>query len=390
MDPQPHIVCDPNPFCYGSISALRALARYLPEVRLTVLATGAAREQCDEATFAQVLPCDVKAPESVARHAPVLASADAYLAISNNTNIPLALELGLPVVFVDILYWMKRRVTLAMRHADSYIIENFPGVSQVLELYGRELPRPLVVGPLIAPPSQRERTAASAHLLVNYGGAQSPDIIPGENTCYPSSMTRLLRELLPAAGWPPEHVTLATGAKAVASIHQQGLARGLRVETLPHARYLDVLAASSQLLTAPGLNAPFEGFSQGVPTCFLPPQNLTQVCQLSVYQEHGLAPRGLNLTELYPGASISAQAPEAEGTARILELVSRFDTDPEARSHVAGQITAQLRRGPEQLQRQLRAQEDFQRLLGPPGAEQAAEEIRRVLSTRLSRKELRE
>ena len=29
----PHIVCDPNPFCYGSISALRAIAAELPGAR---------------------------------------------------------------------------------------------------------------------------------------------------------------------------------------------------------------------------------------------------------------------------------------------------------------------------------------------------------------------
>lgn len=375
-----HIVCDPNPFCYGSISALRALARHLPEARLTVLATGPVREQCDAATFDRVLPCEVKDADSVRRHAPELAGADLFLAISNNTNIGLAVELGLPVVFVDILFWMKRRLTPAMRQAQAYIIENFPGVSEVLERYGGEMLRPLVVGPLIAPPTARERRVAGAQLLVNYGGAHSPDIVPGKNTCYPSSMTRLLRELLPEAGWPAGDVTVAAGARAVARIREEGAAEGLRVETLPQERYLDLLASSRHFLTAPGLNAPFESFALGIPTSFLPPQNLTQVCQLSVYQAHGLAPRGLNLTELYPDRPLEPQAPEAEGTARVLELVARFDADPGARRQVRERIVAQLRREPSQLQGQVAAQQDFLRRLGPPGGEAAAGEIRRVLA----------
>ncbi|WP_224370316.1 hypothetical protein [Hyalangium versicolor] len=389
MDARPHIVCDPNPFCYGSISALRAVARELPEARFTVLATGPTREQCDPATFSQVLACDVKAPESVARHAPVLASADLYLAISNNTNIPLALELGLPVVFIDILFWMKRRLTPAMRHARSYIIENFPGVSETVRRYEPEMVRPRVVGPLIAPPSLRERAVRSPRLLVNYGGAQSPDILPGRNTCYPSSMTRLIRELLPKAGWAPAAVIIAAGAQAVSSIHEHGAEGGLRVETFPQEQYLDLLAGASQFLTAPGLNAPFEGFSQGVPTSFLPPQNLTQVFQLEVYQEHGLAPRGLNLTELYPDVPISSQAPESEGTARVLELVSRFDADPSARSLVSERVIAQLRREPSELKRHVEAQRSFLELLGPPGGAEAAAEIRRVMADLPSRKERR-
>lgn len=381
-----HIICDPNPFCYGSISALRALARHLPEARLTVLATGPVQEQCDPSTFDQVIRCDVKDPESMRQYAPLLATADLYLAISNNANITLALELGLPLVFIDILFWMKRRVTPAMRHARSYIIENFPGVASTLSRYGQEMTRTRVVGPLIAPPPARRREASS-RLLVNYGGAHSPDIIPGKNTCYPSSMTRLVRELLPEAGWPAETVTIAAGARAVARIREEGAGDGLRVETLPQDRYLDLLASSRQLLTAPGLNAPFEAFALDVPTSFLPPQNLTQICQLPVYQEHGLAPRGLNLTELYPESRIDPQAPEAEGTARVLELVARFDADPKAREKVRAHVVEQLRRTPAELERQLSAQRAFLKELGHPGGEEAAAEIRRILTTRSPRQE---
>jgi hypothetical protein len=379
------IVCDPNPFCYGSISALRALARHLPEASFTVLATGPVREQCDPATFARVLPCDVKDPASVRQHASVLAAADLYLAVSNNTNIGLVRELKLPLVFVDILFWMKRRVTPAMRHASSYIIENFPGVEEALERYGREMVPPKVVGPLIAPPLLQEQRCATSHLLVNYGGAHSPDIVPGRNTCYPSSMTRLLREALPAAGLGIESVTIATGARAVARIREEGADGGLRVETLPQERYLELLASSSQFLTAPGLNAPFESFALGIPTSFLPPQNLTQVCQLAVYQAHGLAPLGLNLTELYPDHPIDPQAEEVEGTARLLELVARFDADSYARAIVRELVVAQLRRSPSEMERQVAAQKAFLQRLGPPGAVSAAEEIRRVLAAQLPR-----
>lgn len=387
MAPPIHVVCDPNPFCYGSISVLRALARHLPEARFTVLATEPVQELCDEASFAQVLSCDVKVPESVRQHASVLATADLYLAVSNNTNIPLVLELGVPLVFIDILFWMKRRLTPAMRHARSYIIENFPGVSEVLNQYFGEMLRPVVVGPLISPLPHRRSSCHAPHLLVNYGGAHSPNIVPGENTSYPSLMTRLVRDLLPIAGWAPEAVTIATGARAAAAIREDRIA-GLWVETLPQERYLEVLGASSHFLTAPGLNAPFESFRLGVPTSFLPPQNLTQVCQLTTYQKHGLAPWGLNLTELYPEKAIDAQAPEAEGTARVLALIARLEADVTARNRVRELVVAQLCRGTMELARHVAAQRTFLESLGAAGAEEAAAEVRRVLATVASEKEL--
>ncbi|ATB35807.1 hypothetical protein CYFUS_001221 [Cystobacter fuscus] len=380
-----HIVCDPNPFCYGSISALRAVAHHLPEARLTVLATGPVREQCDAATFAQVIPCDVKNPASVRQTRPQWETADLYLAVSNNTNIDLVLEWGMPLVFIDILFWMKRRVTSAMRHAHSYIIENFPGVAETLRQYEREMHRPRVVGPLISASPHRTWRPGTSQLLVNYGGAHSPDIIPGKNTCYPSSMTRLVQELLSDLGWPGEAVTIAAGARAVARIREDGVDGGLRVRTLPQPEYLELMATSHHLLTAPGLNAPFEGFALGVPTSFLPPQNLTQVCQLAVYQEQGLAPRGLNLTELYPDHAILPQAPEAEGTARVLELVTRLDTDRSAREAVRQRVVAQLLRGHAERERQLAAQRLFLERLGPPGCEEAASELRQVLARPSSR-----
>jgi hypothetical protein len=378
MTPQPHIVCDPNPFCYGSISALRAIAAELPEARLTVLASGPVQDQVDTPLFQRVIPCDVKDPLEWARVVPQFGPTDLYLAVSNNTNVPAVLELGLPLLFVDILFWMKRGVTPAMRRARGYAIERFPGVDEALARVGSPAAGASLVGPLVAPERPRQLRESSLQLLVNLGGASSPDLEPGRNTDYPWLMVQLAGRVVRRLGLEPSRVLVAMGSEAVASVLCKG-EPPIPICTLDQDAYLAALASAERFLTAPGLNAPFEAFRFGVPTSFLPPQNLTQVCQLVHFQRADLAPPGSNLSELLPELPIDPRPLETQGTAQVLEALRALQARPDLQRHIERQVIAQLARSPEDNRQQTQRQRDFLAGLGEPGGPAVAELARRCL-----------
>jgi len=372
------IVCDPNPFCYGSVSALRAIAAELSGVELAVLAAGPVLDQVDTPLFHQVIPCDVKDPGDWARVRPSLRGADLYLAVSNNTNIPVVVDLGLPLVFVDILFWMKRGMTPAMLHARRYAIERFPGVDEALERVGRPAAGPTLVGPLVAPQAPPAHRAGGPKLLVNLGGASSPDISPGENTDYPRLMVQLTARVARRLGLESADVLVAMGSEAVASVVQRG-EPPVPVATLDQDAYLAALAGAERFLTAPGLNAPVEAFRFGVPTSFLPPQNLTQVCQLVHFQRAGLAPSGLNLTELLPEIPIDPRPLETQGTSQVLQSLRVLQQRPDLLDAVDERVLRQLSRDAARDGIQVQRQHTFLASLGEPGGKEVAALIRDCL-----------
>ncbi len=356
------LFCDANPFCYGSTATLLAILAHLPQADVSVLADGPTLDLCEHL---HVLQCDVKNPGSVEQHAQRIAQADVFVAVGNNTNVDLALRLGVPLVFVDTLYWMKRHATAAMLGARTYVIENYPGVEEKLEEMRPE--RPMRVGPILDVTGPR--TERPAGVMASLGGAASPDLIPGRNTHYPDKMTAMLGRL--ARRLDIVDLPVAMGRSARASVsHAHGVAHPV---TLRHDDYVRALRQTGVLVTSPGLNGPLEAFLMGVPVVFLPPQNLTQVHHLAVYEAAGLTAPGRNLPALLPELRFDALAPERLGTRAVVEALGRLSA--RAWSRIEDLLAAEIQAVTTAPCKQTQVQTTWVRTLGAPGARTAAEAI---------------
>jgi hypothetical protein len=359
------VLCDCNPYCFGSTSTMRAVLAEMPEAEVVVLCSGASLDLCPDLT---VVETDVKDPACLRTHSYLLDWADVYVAFSNNTNVPEVVARGVPLVFVDIHYELKRGLTPAMEHARAYVIESHPGVSRSLERWRPKSPR--MVGPIVAPGRRRDR--AEHAVLVNIGGASSPDIRPGINTDYPARVTCLAQQLSQSFGYL--NVPVAMGSAAAASVRR---APGAHATTFSPPDYLSYLENSRILLTAPGLNAPMEGFVREIPVVFLPPQNFTQVTHLRTYAEAGLAPMGERLLSLVPGGPIDGSRSESEGSAAVLRSLANLG-DPEWED-IRGIVEEQLRWSRAELAVLAARQHAWAVDLGVGGAAEVARAIRSVL-----------
>ncbi len=343
---------------------MRAVLQALPDAEALVLGCGPTLDLCRDLTIVEV---DVRRPGCLAAHERLLAGADLYVAFSNNTNIPEVVARGLPLAFVDIHFEMKRRDTLAMREARAYVIESHPGVEASLARWRPA--HPMLVGPIIVP---GVASANPTHpMLVNVGGASSPHIRPGVNTEYPARVTELVDRVAGRRGL--QRVPVAMGSAAAATAPKL---MGAAPTTLAPEAYRARLEASRLLLTAPGLNAPMEAFARGIPVLFLPPQNLTQVAHLNTYAQAGLAPAAERLLDLVPGGPIDMSAPEAEGTARVLEALDALGA--RGWREVEAVVEAQLHWSNEALIALAARQRAWWSQLGEPGAAAAAAAIRRA------------
>ena len=354
------ILCDANPMCYGSSSALLSITDHL-HAHLTAIAQGVTAELLSrDPRIQHVEPIDPKDAQAVA-HYLRRASFDAVLVVSNQNNIPCYAAAGLPIFFVDILYWYSAHKDQDVwAAATQTFVQNFPGVPERLQEQRHPGPPPCLVGPLIRPASQASGDQGGT--LVNLGGGRSRWIEPGVNTSYPS----VIAQLLDALGDDlPEPLLVAGGAQIIREL-QRHLQRPARCESLPQREFIQALAGCQRYLTAPGLNAVFEGMQARKTVSFLPPQNASQIFQLTRYEDAGLLPKGLNLPELQPLASFPALdrvQDERAVTELVLKALRALDQDPPAMQRLVQHTRAQLHQAHEARE----AQERFLAALGPLG-----------------------
>ena len=361
--PTLHLLCDANPMCYGSSTALLAVLDHVQGSRTAVVHDVTAEVLAADPAVDAVIRANVKDPDEV-RRAIDGRHFDAALVVSNRSCLNLYLELGLPVFFVDILLWFGVVVPHNIwTDAERAFVQSFPGVDA--RTASMHTP-PMTVGPLIrgVPLRSRERSGT----LVQIGGAASRWVRPGENSNYP----RMVADWMD--GWTEalRPITFAAGRQAIRSIPDDHVIRAsCELVTLPHREVLNRLGEVARYVTTPGLNSVFEGLCADVPMLFLPPQNATQVAQLRAYEAAGLVAPGLNLSDLDPAFPGDVSGiPERELTELVLTALPTL-----ARRDVARRILDHLGQQLCELDTRAEARSAFREFLGPPGGQTIAEAI---------------
>lgn len=361
--PTLRLLCDANPMCYGSSTALLSVLDHVQGSRTAVIHDVTAEVLASDPAVDAVIRANVKEPDEVSR-AIDGRHFDAALVVSNRSCLNLYLELGLPVFFVDILLWFGVVVPHNIwTDAERAFVQRFPGVdARTASMHTS----PMTVGPLVRGVPRRSHGRSGT--LVQIGGAASRWVRPGENSNYP----RLVADWM--AGWTEglRPLMFAAGRQAIRSIPDNHPIRAsFELVTLPHCELLSRLGDVARYVTTPGLNSVFEGLYADVPMLFLPPQNATQVAQLRAYEAAGLVAPGLNLSDLDPAFPRDVSGiPERELTELVLTTLPTL-ARPELARHIRDHLGQQLH----ELDARADARSAFREQLGPPGGQTIAEAI---------------
>lgn len=363
------LLCDANPMAYGSSSALLAILDHTPGVHCALVGSLTAEILGRDPVVHEVLPTDVKDTRAVAA---VLDARtfDAVLVVANRNNLALYRERGLPVFFVDILFWYgadKRHAVWDF--AVEAFAQEFPGVRERLVAMDLRRP-PTVVGAIIRPPPARPR---SGRTLVNLGGVRSLFISGAASLGYLSLVADLLAAV--ADHLPPGPVTIACGMDAAERLRGR-LPGRFEAVAMPSAQYLDAVGGAELLVTAPGINAVCEGLAASRPIVFLPPQNVSQVFQLAHYEDAGMVERGANLREIVPTTRF-AESVTDEGayTTQVVEVLQDIQRDDALKRTVAAHLAGQIVRAGDT--ETTRARRRFWERFGGHGASDIGASIRR-------------
>lgn len=315
----------------------------------------------------EVIHVDNKSPAAV-RDVVDLSQFDAVLVVSNQSNIELYAERGVPIFFVDVLYWCGARKNQPVWDlAEHSFIQQFPGVEERVENQDYREP-PVVVGPLIRNAPSQEVNGSGT--LIQIGGARSRWIRPGENSAFPRMVIDWLRhnDLKLPRPW-----TFAGGREAVNVARRHPLVDDIEVVSYPYNQFLSKLKGSEVYVTTPGQGAVFEGLRMVIDMLFLPPQNATQVLQLQIYEQAGLVMPGINLMDLDPDFDLSLlNSTEDRLTPEVLQSLRRIDT-PEIVDVVGRHLQEQYKK----ISTVRSARYEFASFLGAPGGSVVADALSR-------------
>ncbi len=371
------LLCDTNTMCYGSSSALLAIVSSIPG-RKTALAWEITKEILEtDSSIDEIIEVNVKDPSAISRKVE-LEMYDAVLVISNLTNLETYLQAGIPVFFVDILYWYQTpKDHPVWKHATKCFIEDFPGVNRMMKYNNSG--NSLVVGPLIRDRSclglPDSRGAGNDFLgtLVNLGGGKSRWVTPGMNTQYAQLVLELINEI--RYSLPQGTILIAGGREAIEQLRAINKHDGIEFQSLPQKEFLRCLAGCKLYITSPGLNAVMEGLEFDKPMVFLPPQNASQVLQLDTYEKAGIVNPGMNLTA-HIGRFKSLEKDvldEKELTDEVLSALNIIMSSSSIKKSLADAIDYQIQNLGTPSHHKVVS--DFKAGLWPPGSKYVAEFI---------------
>jgi hypothetical protein len=363
--------------CYGSSSALLAIVSHIPGKK-TALAWDITKEILEnDSSIDEVIEVNVKDADAVSKIVDLKAY-DAVLVISNLTNLDTYLKAGIPIFFVDILYWYQTPKDHPIwKNAIKCFIEDFPGVDQMLK--NKSSSTSIVVGPLIRENNSNETSRSHdvnrdfEGILINIGGGKSRWITPGLNTHYAQLVLELITKI--RLSLPEGEILIAGGKEAIEQLKGINTCDDIQCQSLPQKEFLKYLAECKLYITSPGLNAVMEGLEFNKPMLFLPPQNASQVLQLQIYEKAGIVPSGMNLPNYVDSFSSLDKdvLDEKELTDEVLNALDVSMKSPSIKSSLAKVLCQQIE-NIDSLSFQ-KATNDFKTSLWPPGSKSVAKFI---------------
>jgi hypothetical protein len=339
---KPLLLLDAAPFCFGPASTLQVVLDELldDDLELVLLSSGStAQFMTGYTSRCTQVACDTEDRAQLAEHSDLFRRCDLFVSNTNPISAQYAIELGVPVLFIDTLFWMWDEIEASIARSAIYVAQTFPGINENRRRIGRDIVDFRVVGPLIRTPRPR---SASNVCLISYGGMLSKLTVPGVTNHYPWVMTRLLLEAFEQA--PPFERYLFRGAQDV----MDALAREFRDSRVefafaPSSRHIEEVAAAHNMLLSPGLTGAYEALHAGVPTWLLLPQNYSQQLQAEVFLDDE-QPRfeGRHWRDVYPSLDLPRYMPEAEAVARVNDAILRFEDDRAAQQRYVADLVAAL------------------------------------------------
>jgi nucleoside 2-deoxyribosyltransferase len=340
-------------FGFGPVSKATTIARELrkraPYFEMHYFGAGIDYDFARKSrTFDRNLRIDVDDPGILRELIPLLDCYAFVVSVLNLDILRLWPERHPPLFLVDSLAWLWSGPPPGVNNAKAYFVQDYLVPEDRVENWRREC-RLVPVGPILHDLAQRKRSSSGPSiLLVNFSGCANPYTA---SDLFERYVEVLALAILDHAE-DFDEVIFCCNERL--SQHLVGLLKShnnVAVGHLSHDEFIDVLARSSAVLTAPGITTTLEANALGKSIRFLLPQNYSQAIMSEQYRT-ALGERcGMALSRFAPTLEVPAGLPEEEGIARVITSLNEIlqDRRNELRDMIRELLRDQIVSGPLRL-----------------------------------------
>jgi len=382
------ILCDAVPFCFGPISTLNTVIRYLRifldrayksnKVEIMLLADKTSMELADPILYDKILKCNTESTEELKKYDNLFKTSDIFISNTNPISTMYATNFkNLQPIYIDILFWMWPNIPQYLKNVDFYFIENFKDVNINMKKFGFGIKNPIIVGPIIDESYIVDKIDKNKNiLLISYGGMESSLTKPGINTNYPFLVTKIIMDVLMENN-PFDKIVITGRKKVINSLSKMYKVKNVYFKYLPHNRFLTTLAHSSKVLISPGLTTIYETFAYGKHVMFLPSQNYSQYLQLKKLRELELAPFSFDWDDVMV-TKIREYEIEEKGVKKVLDCIKMFEMNTLGQQKLKEDVLRFFSK-PYNTFDIIKRQREYYESLGPNGGKKIAEILYEML-----------
>ena len=373
------IIATAENFAFGPASKLVTVCQHLLNEghEITFIGEGTAYQLASKLNFHQVYKFDTDSKEFMDWGVEIFKGADVLLSSVDRSSVILAKKVGLPVIWLDMLFWWWDEIPEYLFDIGLYIQQNSVKNERNMKVYKNKIKNMMIVGPIFD--ASYKDLMTKKQLLVAFGGIEAAGWYKiGKDSNYPYTFSKLIIEKVNTDKY--DKVIFAGNEIIMADLNEKYGNEKFEFKMLPHDQWLKAIAESQDILINPGLEAPLEAIAYNKPIFFLPPYNSSAYVELDEFRERGIATKenSIHFSDYFPHRSLAGRDLRVIMKEFLTEL-RRFENSSEILEDCAKRINDYLHMPEQEKNKQIKSEKDFLDGLGESGLETTLQAINEFL-----------
>ncbi len=374
------IIATAENYSFGPAGKLVTVCQKLIDQRHEVIfiGEGTAYQLVSKDNFKKIYRFDTDSKLFMTWGEKIFKNADVLISSVDRSSVILAKKVGLPVIWIDMLFWWWDEIPEFLLDVDLYIQQNSLRNEANTKRYADKLNNMVIVGPILD--TAYKNTHIKNQLLVAFGGMDAVGWYQiGKDSNYPYTISELLLEKVDMSSY--EKVIFAGNEKISSDLNKRYGNKKFEFKILPHNAWLKAVAESKDILINPGLEGPFDVISHERPMFFLPPYNSSAYVELEEFRKRGVANKenSIHFMDYFPYRNLGGRNLRVIMKEFLSELKT-FENSPEILDDCARRINKYLKSSKTAKEKQIKRQKKFLSLLGGNGLDKTIETINQFIN----------
>jgi len=367
-------------FAFGPISKLVTVVNELKKQghEITFIGYGTAYQLGSKQNYDHVYEFDTDSKDYLNWGKTIFSENDLLISCCDRSSMLLAQQVGLPKIWLDILFWWWDGLPDFVFNADLFIQQNSLNNERNMKKFGKLVNNMAVVGPIID--LSYKSLPETNSLLVSYGGMEAKGWYTiGKDSNYPYTITDLIINKVIISNY--DKVVFSGNESIMKNLKTKYGNNKIHFGTLNRNQILEAMAQARDVLIIPGLETPLEAIAYNKSVMYLPPSNSSQYVQLDEFRKTGLASKAnsIHFADYYPYKNLAGK-----NLRKIMDIFLKelniYEHDNSALDDTANRINKHLRSTKKERSEQINNEKLFMHKLGENGLSETLNLINKFIS----------